>query len=456
MSLINSLQTVLLRIEWSVQPVYRRLYKRHNVFYYFMLRLPLKRDGTSGSLPERDKNVELFLLHLCTLLEQGKEIQVALGEMGRNVIDDPRVIRALSLAYFRHDANIEILHGPHVHPGTHRIFHLAGAGIVKLYQTSRYIPHHFIIIKTPSGEFHIADENPHNEALWKLDQYGQLVNYYRSIYRVWYIIENSQRYVKKLQRKFEWRIRHAELTPVKPPSANKYKLIPIRILINAVSNGYIRYVRQPLDLISDSSPQSIFSLPGFQICLIAFRNLVLAVLFPIIMGGLAILGDNRFSRIFPSTSTIVQNVTLIHNKIDMTKEATEIIAEAEKAARATPQNIIYSARDNENLLEAIDELYVDLFAYLAVHEKNVIFISMVGSVDSGALDHNLKESLTKIPEEYRQIFSDEVAAVSDLVSRKDFEAARKIIHRAEENISFYWHRFYTHESAEETASNETA
>lgn len=231
------------------------LFNRHHIYggvydveHYFFKR-PIT--GQEHASQEVEQRYNEFLERLSNAISNSVEINIALGEMGNNLMERREILGALKNARQLSNARISIVHGPNVDPKTLTIFSFANAGIVNMYQTDKYIAHHFILAKQKdTGKWFIADENPHSEGLW--EKIGaEIKKVYRSIHRTWYVVDESKSYSEELLQEFQHRITVGHKTSVHPGCQHTYTNIMWRLIVNTLQNFKQRFFDQPRKVVND-------------------------------------------------------------------------------------------------------------------------------------------------------------------------------------------------------------
>ncbi len=197
------------------------------------------------------ENADEMFTHIKPLLIEAQEIRIAVGEMGHQLFENMELLESLQYAFDRNQARIEIVHGPRVDPYTRHIHQLEDKGIVSLYRTAYYIPHHFFLVRNRIGQVSAIDESTHYETLWAKDALGHLFALFEDDVRLYYIINQSTRRVRQLAREFEKRkglaervSEHPEIFPVQAYAVSSIVLKLFKYLP-------MKFVLQPLAILFD-------------------------------------------------------------------------------------------------------------------------------------------------------------------------------------------------------------
>lgn len=251
-SLLNrihaAVQYILLLLQFPFQPPLNFVFRLFGVERYFVVR------SVGGSYIDKGASEDLFH-RLVLALEDAKEVHISLGEMGHRLADEPEILDALERANIRHNAAIQVVHGPRVDPETYQMFFLAWARRVRIYMTPSYNRRHFILIRSVDDKVSVLDEGIHNEALWTSDSKGKPVKIYSSKYRIYYFRDRSVRLATHLEAVFQSRLKSAqEITSnvgQRPPYEHPYKRPIVRTILVGFRNSPARWLKQPIENLFD-------------------------------------------------------------------------------------------------------------------------------------------------------------------------------------------------------------
>lgn len=230
---------------------------RHGISYYV---IPYSEKGFEDA-------DELFG-KIVKILKTAKEIRVTVGEMGHAMWERQELIDALKYAYRENQARIEIVHGPRVDKKTTQVFALAEQGMINLFRMPKYIPHHFMVATSLTGEMSVIDESIHDETLWAKDQTGELTLLFASKVRLYYVFDRSKDLAEYLISEFKRRKKTAVCTFEHPDIIAPQGISQRKLLVDTPLSLLPRHIFQPRSLRSDSPLdfplKSLYKLNGWE------------------------------------------------------------------------------------------------------------------------------------------------------------------------------------------------
>ena len=131
-----------------------------------------------------------FFTKVGDVLKETQEGWMCVGEMGFRLMEREEIIDGIKHACKKNGADIKIVHGPRIDPRTHRVLELAREGKVKLFPLENYPSSHFLYLVSTTGKSYLIEESPHAEPVRAKDKEGKIVEFYRSLHRVFYFIPN--------------------------------------------------------------------------------------------------------------------------------------------------------------------------------------------------------------------------------------------------------------------------
>jgi hypothetical protein len=183
---------------------------------------------------DRGKTSAAAFQELAKVIVSAKKIQMALGEIGHELMERPELLESLLATHANNGATVEIVHGPRVDPETEKVFTLARQGVLSLYQMPNYKSHHYIIVTQTTGEKIVIEEGIHCETIWREDQLGKINTDFTSGVRLYYVIRNSKRLAALRENEFEKRKRVSTRTEEHPYISAPQNRSPLRLFVETV------------------------------------------------------------------------------------------------------------------------------------------------------------------------------------------------------------------------------
>lgn len=182
-------------------------------------------------------------------IKNAKEIQFCVGEMGREIMENPYIIKGLKEAC-KKNAKIQIIGGPRVDPKVKTIFTLAEQGKIEIRLLKEYEPNHFVIITDLKDKKLIINEGIHNEILWDKKSEEPILEHYSKLL---YIFKDKKRYEKAFIKELALRLKKSDKTISTNPGLNKrQKISSLKLISNSLFLGFlIKHFVQPFSIIFD-------------------------------------------------------------------------------------------------------------------------------------------------------------------------------------------------------------
>jgi hypothetical protein len=239
---IQRFREIIANLEDYFFPFFKRFFKLvAGVDYHF-----------SRRTEDKFSKVEQFQI-TATHLKNARRIQIALGEMGHQLMERKDILRSIKIALGRNRARVEIIHGPRIDPVTHSIYELGkgkNAKAMEFYQLLTYKTHHYILIEDKKGRTIAFEEGTHNETLWGKNRKEEIVSLGSSRSRSYYFIPNTNKRILFLRAEFERRKSRAVSIEGRPLVFIPQAYSPIKIWFDFIYNLLHKLVFQPLAIVS--------------------------------------------------------------------------------------------------------------------------------------------------------------------------------------------------------------